>query len=180
MDEVITAARGEMVKAIEAIRQDLSTVRTGRAGSQLLENLLVEAYGTKMRLVELASIAAPDHQTLIVTPFDQNNNVPILKAIEEAQMGLTPSINENVIRVVIPPLSQERREELVKLIRTKLEGGRVMVRQIRHKHMDALKEADADEDTKKRLEKELQKLTDETMAEIDLLGEQKEKELLTF
>jgi ribosome recycling factor len=179
MDEIINTAKGEMQRAVEEVRQDLSTIRTGRASPQLLESLLVEAYGTKMRLVELASITAPDTQTLIVAPFDLTNTVPILKAIEELRMGFSPAISENIVRVTIPPLSRERREEFVKLVHTKLEGGKVMVRQIRHKYMDNIKDADNDEDTKKRLEKELQEVTDKIIAEIDLLGEQKEKELLT-
>lgn len=180
MDEVINAAKGEMTKVVDIVRQDLSTIRTGRATPQLLENLLIEAYGLKMKLIELASIMSPDPQTLIVTPFDQTNSVPILKAVEESEMGFTPSINENVVRVTIPPLSQERRGEFVKLVRAKLEGGKVMIRQLRHKYMDDVKNAEADEDTIKRLEKELQELTDKTIAEIDTQGEQKEKELLSI
>lgn len=180
MDEVINTAKGEMTRVVDIVRQDLSTIRTGRAAPQLLENLLVEAYGSKMKLIELASITSPDPQTLLVTPFDQSNSVAILKAIEESGMGFTPSINENVVRVTIPPLSQERREEFVKLVHTKLEGGRVMVRQLRHKYMDDLKNAEADEDTIQRLEKELQELTDKITAEIDVLGDQKEKELLAI
>lgn len=180
MDEVINAAKGEMTRVVDIVRQDLSTIRTGRATPQLLENLLVEAYGSKMKLIELASITSPDPQTLLVTPFDQTNSVPILKAVEESGMGFTPSINENVVRVTIPPLSQERREEFVKLVHVKLEGGKVMIRQLRHKYMDDLKNAEADEDTIKRLEKELQELTDKTTAEVDALGDQKEKELLAI
>src|SRR3989339_1370911 len=144
MDEIITTAKSEMSKVIDIIRLDFSSIRTGRATPSLIEHLLVEAYGSKMKLVELASITTPDPQTLIVTPFDQANLVPILKAIEESGMGFTPSINENIIRVVIPPLSQERREEFVKLVHTKLEGGKVMVRQVRHKYMDEVKDADND------------------------------------
>ena len=177
MDEFINSAKGEMSRVVDIVRQDLSTIRTGRATPQLLENLLVEAYGTKMKLIELASITSPDPQTLLVTPFDEANSVPILKAIEESGMGFTPSINENVVRVTIPPLSQERREEFVKLVRTKLEGGKVMIRQLRHKYMDDVKNAEADEDTIIRLEKELQELTDRVIAEIDAQGEQKEEEL---
>lgn len=181
MDEVINTAKGEMTRVVDIVRQDLSTIRTGRATPQLLENLLVEAYGSKMKLIELASITSPDPQTLLVTPFDPGaTGIAILKAIEESGMGFTPSINENVVRVTIPPLSQERREEFVKLVHTKLEGGRVMVRQLRHKYMDNLKNAEADEDTIQRLEKELQELTDKITAEIDVLGNQKEKELLAI
>ncbi|OGG07690.1 ribosome recycling factor [Candidatus Gottesmanbacteria bacterium RIFCSPHIGHO2_01_FULL_42_12] len=179
MDEIIITAKSEMTKAIDVIRVDLSTIRTGRAIPSLIEHLLVEAYGSKMKLVELASITAPDPQTLIVTPFDPGNAIAILKAIEESGMGFTPGINENIVRVVIPPLSQERREEFVKLVHTKLEGGKVMVRQVRHKYMDTIKDADNDEDTKKRLEKELQETTDKIIAELDLLGKKKVEELLT-
>ncbi len=165
-------------KVVDVVRQDLMTIRTGRATPQLLENVLVEAYGMKMKLVELASITASDAQNLIATPFDPDSTgAAIVKAIENAGMGFTPVVNENVVRVIIPPLSQERREEFAKLASIKVEGGKVMVRQIRHEAMEEVEKMGVDEDTQNRLEKEIQNLTGKYTAEIETLGKQKEEEL---
>lgn len=177
MDDITLLAAAKMTKAVEAVRQDLATIRTGRATPAILENILVEAYGTRMKLVELATIACPDPQNLLVTPFDQINITPIIKAVENAEMGFTPVEQENVIRVIIPPLSQERREEFAKLANVKVEGGKVMVRQVRHEAMEDVGKMGADEDTQGRLEKEIQNLTDKFVAEIEALGKQKEEEL---
>lgn len=178
MDEISTATSSKMQKTVDVVRQDLATIRTGKASPALLENLVVEAYGTKMKLLELATISAPDTQTLIVTPFDQTNNTAVLKAIEGSGMGFTAYLQENIVRVVIPPLSQERREEFVKLAGTKIEGGKIMIRQIRHDVMEDIKSSDLDEDTSERLEKEVQHLTDKYVSEIESLGKQKEAELM--
>ena len=155
MDETVTSAAVKMQKAVDVVRQDLATIRTGRATPQLLEGLSVEAYGSWMKLIELAVIMAPDPRNLMVTPFDQANTPAICGAIEGSGMGFTPIVNENVIRVMVPPLSQERRGEFVKLASVKVEGVKVMVRQIRHDVMDDIRTSDLDEDTTKRLEKEI-------------------------
>lgn len=180
MENIVSSASQKFQKIIEIVRADLATIRTGKASSQLLENLVVEAYGSKMKLVELAAISATDPTTLIVTPFDITNSETIAKAISDANLGLTAVVEDTRIRVIVPSLSQERREEYVKLARTKAEGGKVMVRQIRHEAMEDVVKSGLDEDSQRHLEKEIQLLTDKTVAELDLLAAEKEKELLTI
>ncbi|MBI3887709.1 ribosome-recycling factor [Candidatus Microgenomates bacterium] len=142
--------------------------------------MIVEAYGTKMKLNGLATIMASDPTNLVVTPFDMANVEAIIKAISAANLGLTATPEDTKIRVVVPSLSQERREEYVKLVKTKIEGGKIMVRQIRHDAMEDVSKAEADEDSKERMEKEVQTLTDKMVAELDAIAQAKEKELLSL
>ena len=136
-----------------------------------------------MRVLEVATIGSLDPQTLVITPFDATIIGEIQKGIQEANVGLNPVIDGQLIRISIPPLSQERREELVSLVHQKLEGGRIQVRQVRHEAMEEVKKQFSaktiSEDDLARLEKEVQKFTDETIAEIDALGKKKEEELMT-
>lgn len=172
--------RSKFQKVTDIVAQDLATIRTGRATPALIENLLVDAYGSKMKLLELATIAATDPTTLIVTPFDVANSETIAKAIQDASLGLTALVEDTCVRVVVPALSEERRQEYVKLAKTKIEGGKVMVRQIRHEAMESVTRSGLDEDTQKHLEKEIQTLTDKIVGELDLFFKQKEGELLSF
>ncbi len=177
-------ARGQMQKIIEVLKTDLSTVRTGRATPSLVENIVINAYqGTaRMRVVELAHVAVSDPQTLLITPFDPSITGEINKGIQEANIGFTPVIDGEKIRISIPLLSEERRQELVHLVNQKLEGGKIQVRQTRHEAMTEVKKMldnkEISEDDQQRLEKEIQKLTDDTIAEIDTLGKKKEEELM--
>ena len=180
MDNFISQITPKFQKAIEVVKQDINTIRTGKATPALIENLLVEAYGSKMKLVELAAIAATDPTNLVVTPFDIGNIEAIVKAISAANLGLTATPEDTKIRVTVPSLSQERREEYVKLVKTKIEGGKIMIRQIRHEAMEDITKGEVDEDTKERLEKEVQTLTDKMVAELEILAENKEKELMNF
>ena len=178
----------QMQKVLEVIKSDLGTVRTGRATPALVENIVINAYGgppaggSKMRVLELATIGALDPQTLVITPFDASIIGEIQKGIQEANVGLNPVIDGQLIRISIPPLSQERREELVSLVNQKLEGGRIQVRQVRHEAMEEIKKQfnnkEISEDEVLRLEKEVQKLTDKAILEIDSLGKRKEEELM--
>lgn len=179
MDEIITQIAPKFNKTIEVVKADLATIRTGKATPSLIENLVVDAYGSKMKLIELGTIATLDVGTLVVTPFDVANTGAITKAIGEANLGLTAISEENRVRVVVPSLSEERRQEYVKLARTKVEGGKVMIRQIRHEAMEILGKADLDEDSTKRVEKEIQTLTDQNIGELEAMQINKEKELLT-
>lgn len=179
MDNIIQQTAPKFAKVLEVVKQDLATIHTGKASPQLIEHVSVEAYGTKMSLISLGTITAVDAGTLVFTPFDTANVSGTSTAIQSANLGLTVIPEDNKIRVIIPPLSQERREEYVKLARTKVEGGKVMARQVRHDTMQEIGKMEADEDTKERLEKELQKITDETVEKLDLLAVDKEKELLT-
>ncbi len=180
MDDV----RDKMIKALEFLRQDLVGLKVGRATPALIEQIQVEAYETKMPLVELATITSPEPNQLVVTPFDQT----IIKNIEKAlaldrELGLSPVIDEEVIRITIPPLNEERRKELVKLLGQKLEAARMAVRQIRQNKMQEIRQSfenkEISEDEKFRREKELQEITDEFNQKISEIGHQKEKQLLT-
>jgi ribosome recycling factor len=183
MDQTVQA-KINMGKILEVMKADLSTVRTGRAAPSLVENITINAYGgtAKMRVVELSHVSVSDSQTLIVTPFDSTIIGEIQKGIQEANIGFTPSIDGNVIRISIPLLSEERRKELVHLVNQKLEGGKIQIRQVRHEAMSEVKkmleDKDISEDDCVRLEKEVQRLTDETIAELDNLGKKKEEELM--
>lgn len=183
-EQLIAELRQKMQKAIEAVRVDLQTVRTGRANPQLIENYLINAYGgtQKLRLKELATITTSEARILIVSPFDITIIDEIVKGIQEANIGLNPVKEGKIIRIFIPPLTAERRAEYLRLIRTKAEGGRIMIRQIRHEAMIQLKRrkenGEIDEDSKKRIEKRIQEATDEIIAEIDRLLEIKEEELM--
>lgn len=176
----LTDLQSKFQKVLDIVRADLATIRTGKASPQLVENLVVPAYGSKMKLLELATIAATDPITIVITPFDIANAETIAKAIGEANLGLTALVEDTRVRVVVPPLSQERRQEYVKLAKTKAEGGKVMLRQIRHDAMEKVAKSELDEDSTKHLEKEIQAVTDQMVAELDVLAGEKEKELLTF
>jgi len=175
----------KMHKVLEFVKQDIATIRTGRATPSLVENVVIGAYGgtASMRVMELATVTAPDPQSLLISPYDQSIIGDIRRDIVAANIGLTPVIDNNVIRISVPALTTERRMEYVKMLHKKLEDGRVKVRQARHDKMGELKrmaeEGDLNEDDKKRAEEELQKLTDKMMTEIEALGEAKETELTT-
>jgi ribosome recycling factor len=171
----------QIQKILDIMRTDLGTIRTGRATPSLVENVVVSAYGgsAKLKIMELATVGALDPQTLVITPFDASIINEIAKGIQDANIGMNPSVDSQVIRISIPPLSQERREELIKLMKHKLENGRIMVRQARHEAMEEIKkQEDLSEDDVERQEKEVQKIIDDMMSSIDAMGQQKEAELL--
>ncbi len=181
MDPLAESTKQKINKVLEVIRGDLSTMRTGRATPLLVENIVISAYGgsAKLKVVELATVGVTDAHTLVLTPFDPSIIQEIQKGIEAANVGFTPVIDGNLVRINIPQLSQERREELIKAMRHKLENGKIMVRQVRHDAMDEIKkELEGREDDIKRQEKEVQKIIDDTMEHIEDLGKQKEKELM--
>lgn len=174
----------KMRKIVEHTRGEVAGIRTGRATPALVENVVVNAYGggTKLRVQELASVQVVDAQSLVITPYDPSIIGEIRRDIESANIGLTPVLDNNVIRISVPPLTGERRMEYVRMLHGKLEDGRVKVRQVRHEMMgDVKKKAEnkeINEDERERLEEELQKLTDEMMEEIQASGEAKETELV--
>lgn len=184
MDQQFLApVKNKMVAAMRVLQEDLGTIRTGRATPVLVENLLISAYeGTQhLKLKEMATITTEGARMLIIAPFDPTVIRDIEKAINTANLGYTGAVAGNIIRISIPPLTDERRQEYIKLAHTKLEGGRVMIRQVRHEAMADLKRKfeakELGEDEKKHIEKEIQSYTDDFMAEIDMLRENKEKEL---
>ncbi|HEX7042686.1 MAG TPA: ribosome recycling factor [Patescibacteria group bacterium] len=181
MDPQTQETSQRIQKVLELLRQDLATIRTGRAAPSLVENIVINAYGgsAKLKVVELATVHAQDLQTLVITPFDQSTIHEIEKGIQEANIGLNPVVDTPVVRITIPPLSTERRQELIHAMKQKLENGRIMVRQARQDGMnDIKKDEELSEDETARLEKEVQRLTDEAMNQIDSMGKQKEEELL--
>ncbi len=171
-----------MSQVITVLRNDLGTVRTGRAAPSLVENIVVGVYGgsTRLRILELAQVSSLDSQTLLITPYDATVTPEIAKGIMEANVGLTPTEDSGVIRISIPPLSEERRQELVALVNQKLESGKIQVRQIRHTALADLKKANLSEDEVSRFEKEIQNLTDKTILEVDAMGKRKEEELMAI
>jgi ribosome recycling factor len=175
----------KMAKAIEFVKADVATIKTGKANPAVIENISVSAYGgsTRLKVLEMATISVPDAQSLLISPFDKSTVGEIRRDIEAANIGFTPIIDNGMIRINVPALTTERRQEYVKLLHRKLEDGRVKVRQIRHDLMSELKrageEGEVNEDERTRLEKDLQTETDKMMEEIEKIGETKEKELMT-
>ncbi len=183
MDLLIQSTSQNMQKVLALLQQDVATVRTGRATPSLVDHLEIVVYGgsAKMKIMELATVTATDAQTLTIAPFDNSILGEIQKGIMEANIGFTPSNDGQVIRINIPPLSEERRQDLIKMMHQKLENGRIMVRQARQDGLHELKKDEAlSEDDIHRLEKEIQRVTDEFMGKIDALGKQKEQELMSM
>lgn len=184
MDNTVLEMRQRMQKALFVLQEDLSTVRTGRAMPSLVENVVVGVYeGTqRLRIKELATIFASDPQTLVLTPFDSSITGEIQKGIMTANIGLTPSSDGNVIRISIPPLSEERRKELIKLMKQKLENGRIAIRQIRQDARNIVRKQhnnkEISEEQMYRYDQEIQKITDEIILAVDETGRKKEAELM--
>lgn len=177
--------RLQMDRALELLRQEVGMIKTGRATPALIERIIVEAYQTKMPLVELATILAPSPSELLVVPFDYSILSNIEKALSmDRNLGLMPAVDGVQIRLKIPPLTEERRQELVKFLHQKLEAGRIMIRQVRADKMrhlrDDLKNKLLSEDEHFRAEGDLQKITDEFNGKIESLGKAKEAELLSI
>ena len=171
-----------MQKAVEVTRSDFAGVRTGRASVGLVDGLHVEAYGSSVPLKQVASVGTPDARTLQITAFDRATVVAIKKAIEKSDLGLTPNVDGQNVRLTLPPLNEERRRDLVKLIHKKAEEHKVAVRNVRHKAIDELKALLKDhkitEDENKRAADHVQKLTDKYVKEVDTLVASKEKEIM--
>jgi ribosome recycling factor len=182
IDELLKDAEDRMRKSVESSRGELATVRTGRASPHLLDRIVVDYYGSQTPLKQLANVATSDARLLTVTPFDKGSIGEIEKAIQESDVGLTPSNDGSVIRLQIPELTEERRREMVKVVHGVAEEGRVAVRNIRRDTMQDLrelkKEGEAGEDDERRAEAALQKQTDEATAEIDEALKGKEEEIL--
>jgi len=184
IDIILSQTKDKMRKAIEVTRMDLSSIRSGRATSSLVENIVITAYeGTqKLRVMEMATISVPDAKTIVITPYDPTTREDLMKGIQAGSANLTPVSDGDVLRITIPAMSQEQRAEYIKLARTKLEGGRIMIRQVRQEAMKDLKreldEKLISEDQEKVGEKKVQEITDEMIGEIDGIGERKETELM--
>jgi len=182
--ETVKDAENRMKGAIQSLEDDLAGIRTGRATPALIEKLPVEYYGVPTPLMQLATISVPDARTLLIKPFDASGLKAIEKAIITSNLGLTPNNDGKTIRLILPPLTEERRRDLVKLVNQRLEEGKVAIRNVRRDIMKDLREFEKEklisEDDLKKAEEELQKLTDKMIAEIDRLGEIKQKEIMEF
>lgn len=179
--EIISDAERRMQKAVEAAQHDYSTIRTGRANPLILENIRVDYYGTSTPLNQLAGISVPEPRQLVVTPWDRTIINTILKAIQTSDVGLTPMSDGNMIRLNVPPLTEERRKELIKQLHKRSEEHKVAVRNVRrdaNEHIKSQeKKSEITEDDAKREQDDVQKLTDRYIAEVDKLTAAKEAEL---
>jgi len=180
--QILIDADGRMKKAVEVVRDELARIRTGKATTALLDGVKVDYYGTMTPLKQVANISTPDAHTISVQAWEKSMLGPIEKAIQNANLGLNPVNDGNVLRVPIPPLNEERRRDLVKLVKKFAEDGKIAVRNVRRDAIEHLKKAEKNEhlseDDRKREEQEAQKMTDRHIKEIDGLVAQKEKEIM--
>ena len=183
LDDILLEAEEKMIKTEEFVQHEFSGVRTGKASPSLVENILVEVYGSQMRVRELAGITAPEPRMLMIQPWDAATLHPIEKAIQKSNLGLNPAVDKKFIRIFLPELSQERRMEFIKIVKKQAEDARVAVRHVRRDAMELLKKeaktGGVTKDQEELAEKEVQKLTDQYIAKIDKHLETKEKEILT-
>ena len=181
VDSALKAATEKMDKAISVLKDELAGVRTGRATPALLQRVVVDYYGTPVPIQQLASFSVPEPRTLVISPFDRNAISAMEKAIMGSDLGITPGNDGTVIRLSFPPLTEERRKELIKLVHHRGEEGRVAVRNIRRHSKEELERLERDgvisEDDLVRSEKELQKLTDKHISDIDEVVAHKDAEL---
>ena len=181
MDPVLTATNAKIESALHHFKVEIAGIRAGRANPALIENIPVEAYGGKMKLIEVGNISAPQPTLLTVQLWDASILQSVLKAIQEANLGLNPSNDGSLIRLPIPPLTAERREEFIKILHSKIEEAKVAIRQIRQDFRNGWKKASEDgqisEDEFNRREKLLQELIDKKIVEVEDLGKAKTEEL---
>ncbi len=181
---LLEAAKAKMKAAIEHLKNDLKSIRTGRANASMLDAIHVEVYGSNMRLRDIAGISAPEPRQLLVSPYDVSNIHHIRKGLEASDLGYQAIVDGNVIRINIPQMNEELRKEMAKICHKKREEAKVGVRHIRRDFMDLIKgqktSGDLSEDAVKRLEKEIQELTDQYCKEVDEVSAQKEKEVMTI
>jgi ribosome recycling factor len=182
LKDVYKDAEDRMRGAVQALEEDLGGIRTGRASPALIERLQVEYYGTPTPLIQLASISVPEPRSLLIRPYDASSLKDIERAIQASDLGLTPNNDGKSIRLNLPPLTEERRQELVKVVNNRVEEARVAVRNVRRDSIRDLREFEQEkmisEDDQKRGEDELQKITDRLIDEINAICERKEKEIL--
>ncbi len=183
MKEFFEDARRRMEKTVKTFREELARVRTGRASVSLLEGVKVDYYGTKMPVPQMATVTVSEGKYIVIQPWDVSTIKAIERAIMESDLGLTPTSDGKVIRLNVPPLTEERRKELVKLVRKMAEEARIAIRNIRRELMDDLKkmkkEGEISEDDFHRFQDQVQKITDEFIGKVEKVLEEKEKEILT-
>ena len=182
LKEVYKEAETRMKGAVQALEEDLAGIRTGRAHPALVEKLPVDYYGMPTPLIQLASISVPEPRSLLIRPFDASSLRAVERAIQTSDLGLTPNNDGKTIRLNLPPLTEERRRDLVKLVHNRVEEARIAARNIRRDSIRDLREFEQEkmisEDEQKRGEEELQNITDRFIEEINAVGERKEKEIM--
>ncbi len=182
-DDILADAEKRMRNSIEALKRDLANIRTGRASTGLVEHVQVDYYGATMPLNQLATITAPEARLLVITPWDKNSIGAIEKSIQKSELNLNPSNDGKVVRIPIPALTEERRKDLVKLVKQRVEEDRVSIRNIRRDSINDIREMEQEkmvgEDEAKRAQEKIQTLTDRLIKEAEALGSQKEQEILT-
>ncbi|MBQ8973061.1 MAG: ribosome recycling factor [Clostridia bacterium] len=182
--ETIQTASSKMDKTIAVVQKDLNTLRAGRANPQILDKITVDYYGTPTALNQVGNISSPEPRMLVIAPWEPKMIGPIEKAIQKSDIGINPSNDGKVIRLVVPELNEERRKELCKKVRKQVEEGKVAIRSIRRDAMEAIKKMKKDsvitEDDQKKAEEELQKVTDNHIKEMDKVGSDKEKEIMSI
>ena len=182
LEEIKKDASSRMSKSVASLRQDLTKIRTGRAHTSLLDHVTVEYYGSEVPLNQVSNVGVEDSRTLTVTPWEKDMVAKIEKAIMTSDLGLNPATAGTVIRVPLPPLTEERRKDMIRVARNEAEGGRIAIRNIRrdaiHDVKELLKEKMIGEDDERRAEEEIQAITDKYIAEIDQTLAEKESELM--
>jgi ribosome recycling factor len=183
LDDILLEAEDKMIKTEQVVQNEFSGVRTGKASPALVENIMVEVYGSQTRIRELAGITTPESRMLLIQPWDATTTGPIEKAIQKANLGFNPTVQGKMIRIVLPELSTERRQEMVKIARKMSEDGRVAIRHVRRDAMELIKKEGKNggisEEEIETAESEVQKLTDLYIGKIDTHLATKEKEILT-
>lgn len=182
LQDVLATAKDHMGKTVEATRRELAAIRSGRASPGLVEHVRVELHGVPTPITHMATVNAPEARLLTIQPWDRSTLGLIEKAIQKSDLGLNPSNDGAMIRLPIPPLNEQRRKELVKMVHARVEEGRVAVRNIRRDASDGIKKLERSKeisaDEARRAQDQLQKLTDGSVSEVEKLGQQKEQELL--
>ena len=180
--EILAGAERKMLRAVEAMERDFQGFRTGRASTSLVERLTVDYYGTQTPLNQLASISVPEAHQIVIQPWDRGVLSAIEKAILKSDIGLTPNVDGTVVRLNIPPLTEERRKDIVKSVHKRMEDARIEIRNIRREANDGIKKEERDgelgTDEARREVDQLQKLTDRVVGDVDRLGDVKEQEVL--
>ncbi len=183
LDDILLEAEEKMQKTEDVVVHEFSGVRTGKASPGLVENILVDVYGSHMRIRELAGITTPESRVLLIQPWDASTVHPIEKAIQKSNLGLNPAVDKKFIRIVLPELSTERRLEFMKIVKKMSEDGRVAIRHVRRDAIEAMKKLSkaggVTEDEVESSEKEVQQLTDRYIGKIDAHLAHKEKEIMT-
>ncbi len=181
MDNLVELTKSKMTKSVESFESELATVRTGIASASILDRIEVMYYGFKTPLNQVASISVPEPRMLVIKPYEKGTLKDIEKAIVEANIGLTPNNDGTIIRIIIPALTEERRKELCKQVSRYSEDAKVSIRNIRRDANDTVKKnKEVSEDTRKNLEENIQKLTDEFVKKIDTIAKDKEKDIMSI